>query len=51
MITLDTVNAAFGIRQLENKYQDAIDMTDNVSAQRKLNQLMQDELKALREKG
>lgn len=47
---LDTVNAAFGIRQLENKYQDAIDMTDNVSAQRKLNQLMQDELKALREK-
>lgn len=47
---LDTVNAAFGIRQLENKYQDAIDNTDNVSAQRKLNQLMQDELKALREK-
>lgn len=47
---LDTVNAAFGIRQLENKYQDAIDLTDNVSAQRKLNDLMQSELKALREK-
>ena len=47
---LDTVNAAFGIRQLESKYQDAIDATDNVSAQRKLNDLMEDELKALREK-
>lgn len=47
---LDTVNAAFGIRQLENKYQDAIDLTDNISAQRKLNDLMESELKALREK-
>lgn len=47
---LDTVNAAFGIRQLESKYQDAIDKTDNVSAQRKLNKLMEEELKALKEK-
>ena len=47
---LDTVNAAFGIRQLESKYQDAIDATDNVGAQRKLNELMEKELKSLREK-
>ena len=47
---LDTVNAAFGIRQLESKYQDAIDATDNVSSQRKLNELMEQELNALREK-
>ena len=47
---LDTVNAAFGIRQLESKYQDAIDATDNISSQRKLNELMEKELKALREK-
>lgn len=47
---LDTVNAAFGIRDLERKYQNAIDGTSNVSAQRKLNELMQKELNALRDK-
>lgn len=47
---LDTVNAAFGIRDLERKYQNAIDSTDNVSSQRKLNDLMNKELDALRNK-
>ena len=47
---LDTVNAAFGIRDLERKYQNAIDSTDNVSSQRKLNDLMNKELDALRSK-
>lgn len=47
---LDTVNAAFGIRQLEGKWKDAIDQTDNVGAQRKLNALMEEQLKKLREK-
>ena len=47
---LDTINEAFALRQLESKYQDAIDNTDNISAQRKLNKLMEEELKALKEK-
>lgn len=47
---LDTVNASFGIRELERKYQNAIDNTDNVSSQRKLNELMQKELSQLRDK-
>ena len=47
---LDEVNEAFGIRQLERKYLDAIDQTDNVSNQRKLNKLMEEELAKLREK-
>ena len=47
---LDTVNAAFGIRDLERKYQNAIDSTDNVNSQRKLNDLMNKELDALRSK-
>lgn len=47
---LDTINEAYALRQLESKYQDAIDNTDNISAQRKLNKLMEEELKALKEK-
>lgn len=47
---LDTINSLYGIQKLENKYLDAIDNTDSVSAQRKLNALMEDELAALREK-
>lgn len=47
---LDTVNAAFGIRQLEGKWKDAIDQTDNIGAQKKLNTLMEEQLKKLREK-
>ena len=47
---LDTINSLYGIQSLENKYLDAIDQTDNLSAQRKLNDLMNEELDALREK-
>ena len=47
---LDTINSLYGIQSLENKYLDAIDKTDNLSAQRKLNDLMNEELDALREK-
>ena len=34
---LDTINSMYGIQKLENKYLDAIDKTDSISAQRKLN--------------
>ena len=47
---LDTINAVFETQQLENKYLDAIDNTDNISAQRKLNDLMKEEIKALEQK-
>ena len=47
---LDTINAMYGIRDLEKKYQDAIDNTDSVSAQRRLNDLMNEEVKKLQEK-
>ena len=47
---LDTINSMYGIQDLENKYLDAIDQTDNISAQQKLNDLMQKELAALQEK-
>lgn len=47
---LDTINSLYGIQDLENKYLDAIDNTDSISAQRKLNDLMNEELAALREK-
>lgn len=47
---LDTVNSMYGIRDLEKKYKEAIDKTDNVAAQRKLNNLMREEVAALRAK-
>lgn len=47
---LDNINAMYGIEQLASKYQQAIDNTDSVSAQRKLNDLMTKELAALKEK-
>ena len=47
---LDTINSLYGIQDLENKYLDAIDSTDSISAQRELNDLMNEELTALREK-
>ncbi|MGN0992889.1 MAG: hypothetical protein ACI4PE_03115 [Bacilli bacterium] len=40
----------YGIQSLQNKYLDAIDQTDNIAAQRKLNALMQEELAALEQK-
>ena len=47
---LDTVNQLFETQALENKYLEAIDQTDNVAAQRKLKELMDEELTALKEK-
>ena len=40
----------YGIQKLENKYLDAIDQTDSISAQRKLNDLMKEEVAALEKK-
>ncbi len=47
---LDTINSLYGIQDLENKYLDAIDNTDSISAQRQLNELMEQEVSALKEK-
>ena len=47
---LDSLNAAYGVQQLQNKYLDAINDNDSVLQQQKLQGLMNNELKALREK-
>lgn len=47
---LDTVNSMFEIQKLENKYLEAIDNTDSLSAQQKLNDLMNEQLDMLRDK-
>lgn len=47
---LDTVNEAFAIRQLERKYQTAIDNTDNIKSQQKIRDIMQEQLKLLYDK-
>ena len=47
---LDTINSLYGIQKIQNIYLDAIDQTDNISAQRRLNKLMEEEVKALQEK-
>ena len=47
---LDSLNAAYGVQQLQNKYLDAINDNDSVLQQQKLQGLMNDELKALKEK-
>lgn len=47
---LDTVNSIFAVQELENKYLDALDNTDSISAQNKLNDLMNEQLEMLREK-
>ena len=47
---LDTINSLYGIQKIQNKYLDALDKTDSISAQRKLNKLMEEEVKALQEK-
>lgn len=46
---LDSVNAIYSIQQLQNKYLDAIDSYDSVSAQAKLNDLMEQEIGYLQE--
>lgn len=47
---LDNINAAYGIQQLQAKYLKAIDETDSISAQKKLNALMEQEIAALEER-
>ena len=46
---LDTINAMYSIQSLENKYLDALDNTDSISAQRKLKAIMEDEIGYLKE--
>lgn len=47
---LDEVNKTYAIAELERQIKKSIDETDNVTAQKKLNSIMQDQLKMLREK-
>ena len=47
---LDTINSLYGIQSLENKYLDALDQTDSISAQRQLKEIMDEELANLRER-
>lgn len=47
---LDSINAMYGIQKLENKYLNALDNTDSLAAQQKLNDLMNEQLAQLREK-
>lgn len=50
-IYLDTINAQFGVTQLENKYLQAINKSvGNSKAQEKLNKIMGEEMKMLKEK-
>lgn len=48
---LDNINAAYAVQKLSNKWQDAINNTDNVSTQKELNTLMQEQLAMLEQKG
>ena len=48
---LDSVEAAFGRQSFINKVQEKLNETDSLSAQKKLNSLLDDELKKLEEKG
>lgn len=48
---LDEINAAYAKQELQNKWQDAINDTDSIPAQKKLNELMQEQMKMLEEKG
>lgn len=47
---LDKVNSMYEIQKLENKYLDAIDKTDSLAGQEKLNSLMGEQLKMLKDK-
>lgn len=47
---LDTVNSLYEVQKLENKYLDALDETDSISARRELKEIMDEELEDLREK-
>ena len=47
---LDSVNSIYSIQTLQNKYNEAIDGTDSITQQKKLKDLMEDELAVLKEK-
>ena len=47
---LDTINSMYAIQDLENKYLEALDQTDNLSAQQKLNDMMNEQLGMLKDK-
>lgn len=47
---LDDVNATYSIDSVERNFQKSIDATDSITAQKKLNSVMQEQLKILREK-
>ena len=47
---LDDINRAYGITDLEKKYRDALNGTDSLRVQEKIKKIMDEELKALREK-
>ena len=46
---LDSVNAIYNVQQLQSKYLDAIEQHDSASQQKKLNELMEQEISYLRE--
>lgn len=50
-VFLDAVNRGYAIQDLASKWQSAIDGSSNVEVQERLNQLMQDQLGYLEEKG
>lgn len=47
---LDTINSMYAIQDLENKYLEALDQTDSLSAQQKLNDMMNEQLGMLKDK-
>ncbi|MCC8173198.1 MAG: hypothetical protein LIO65_02040 [Odoribacter sp.] len=49
-IYLDKINAMYGIEEVQQKYLNAINDTDSISAQQKLNDLMEEQLSYLQEK-
>lgn len=47
---LDSINSSFEIQKLQNKYLDSIDNTSSLSAQKKLNNLMNEQIEMLKAK-
>lgn len=48
---LDTINSSYALQNLRNEWQDAIDATDSIQGQKQLNELMQQQLDYLEQKG
>jgi len=47
---LDTINQQYAIQDIERKYNKAIDSTSNLKNQKALKQVMEEQMKILREK-